>query len=53
MIHSNVTVDDNKIYGRGVLDNGNGIVLGILLAKYFKDNNILPKYNYGLILASR
>jgi succinyl-diaminopimelate desuccinylase len=48
----NVTVEGNKIYGRGVLDNGNGIVLGILLAKYFKDNNILPKYNYGLILAS-
>jgi succinyl-diaminopimelate desuccinylase len=48
----NVTIEGNKIYGRGVLDNGNGIVLGILLAKYFKDNNILPKYNYGLILAS-
>jgi succinyl-diaminopimelate desuccinylase len=48
----NVTVEDNKIYGRGVQDNGNGIVLGILLAKYLKDNNILPKYNYGLILAS-
>jgi succinyl-diaminopimelate desuccinylase len=48
----NVTIEGNKIYGRRVQDNGNGIVLGILLAKYFKDNNILPKYNYGLILAS-
>ena len=33
-------------------DNGNGIVLGITLAKYLKDNNIIPEFNYGLILAA-
>jgi succinyl-diaminopimelate desuccinylase len=48
----NVTVEGNKIYGRGVQDNGNGIVLGIILAKILKENNIVPEINYGLILAS-
>ncbi|MGB9674718.1 MAG: M20 family metallo-hydrolase, partial [Nanopusillaceae archaeon] len=47
-----VTVEGNKIYGRGVQDNGNGIVIGILVAKILKDYNIVPEFNYGLILAS-
>ncbi|BFI73869.1 diaminopimelate aminotransferase [Nanoarchaeota archaeon] len=48
----NLTVEGDILYGRGVQDNGNAIVLGITLAKYFKDNNIIPEYNYGLILAA-
>ncbi|WP_258392880.1 M20 family metallo-hydrolase [Nanobdella aerobiophila] len=48
----NVTIEGDILYGRGVQDNGNAIILGILLAKILEDNNIIPDINFGFILSS-
>lgn len=46
------TVKGDLIYGRGVEDNGHGIVMGIMAGKALHDLGIKPPVNYGLILAS-
>lgn len=46
------TVMGDLVYGRGVEDDGHGIVLGILVAKILKESGVKPPFNYGLILAS-
>lgn len=41
-----VTVEDGKIYGRGVADNGEGILSSLLLLKNLKKENL--RFNLGL-----
>ncbi len=48
----NATVVGDTIYGRGVEDNGQGIVMGITAAKVLRELGIRPPINYGVILAS-
>lgn len=47
-----VRVADGKIYGRGTEDNQQGIVSSLLTAKAFRDENIVPESNIGLILVA-
>ena len=46
------TVKGDLVYGRGVEDNGQGIVMGLAVGKVLRDLDIKPPFNYGLILAS-
>jgi succinyl-diaminopimelate desuccinylase len=46
------TVVGDTIYGRGVEDDGQGIVMGITVGKVLRELGIKPPINYGLILAS-
>jgi len=46
------TVKGDLIYGRGVEDNGHGIVAGVAVGKVLHDLAVKPPINYGLILAS-
>ncbi|MGC9136020.1 M20 family metallo-hydrolase [Caldivirga sp.] len=46
------TVKGDLVYGRGVEDNGQGIVMGIAIGKLLRDLGVKPPFNYGLILAS-
>ncbi|ABW00967.1 M20 family metallo-hydrolase [Caldivirga maquilingensis] len=46
------TVKGDLVYGRGVEDNGQGIVMGLAVGKVLRDLGIKPPFNYGLILAS-
>ncbi len=46
------TVKGDLVYGRGVEDNGQGIVVGLAVGKVLRDLGIKPPFNYGLILAS-
>ncbi|GAB6946295.1 M20 family metallo-hydrolase [Vulcanisaeta sp. JCM 16161] len=48
----NATVIGDVIYGRGVEDNGQGIVMGITVGKVLRELGITPPVNYGVILAS-
>ncbi|MEM1646490.1 MAG: M20 family metallo-hydrolase [Ignisphaera sp.] len=48
----NVTVDGDYIYGRGVEDDGQAIVLGITLAKVIKELKITPKFNFSLLISA-
>lgn len=43
-----LTVDGDKLIGRGAEDNHQGIICGLLAAKALRDENIVPKYNIGL-----
>ena len=45
-------VDGDFIYGRGVEDNQQAVVSGLLVAKGLIDNNITPEYTLGLILTA-
>ena len=45
-------VDGDFLYGRGVEDNQQAIVSGLLVAKGLVDNNITPEYTLGLILTA-
>lgn len=45
-------VDGDYIYGRGVEDNQQAIVSGLLVAKGLVDKNITPEYTLGLILTA-
>ncbi len=45
-------VEEDRIYGRGVEDNHQGIVTSLLLAKALADQKITPPINYGLLLVS-
>ncbi|MFA6584154.1 MAG: M20 family metallo-hydrolase, partial [Elusimicrobiaceae bacterium] len=45
-----VVREGNKIYGRGVEDNQQGLVSGILAAKAVRDENIIPPVNLGLFI---
>lgn len=45
-------VDGDKLIGRGVEDNQQGIVSSLLLAKALKELNIVPPINLGVLLVS-
>lgn len=45
-------VDGDFIYGRGVEDNQQAIVSGLLVAKGLVDHNLTPEYTLGLILTA-
>ncbi|MCG8531158.1 MAG: M20 family metallo-hydrolase [Desulfovibrionales bacterium] len=45
-------VEGDFLYGRGVEDNQQAIVSGLLVAKGLVDNNITPEYTLGLILTA-
>lgn len=45
-------VKDGKIYGRGSEDNNQAIVSGYFTAKFFRDEKIIPPYNFGFLLVS-
>ena len=45
-------VDGDFIYGRGVEDNQQAIVSGLLVAKGLIDQNLTPEYTLGLILTA-
>ncbi|OBQ45870.1 M20 family metallo-hydrolase [Halodesulfovibrio spirochaetisodalis] len=45
-------VEGDYIYGRGVEDNQQAIVSGLLVAKGLVDNTITPEYTLGLILTA-
>jgi acetylornithine deacetylase or succinyl-diaminopimelate desuccinylase len=47
-----VTVDGDYIYGRGVEDDGQAIVLGITLAKVLKELNLTPNINFSLLISA-
>ncbi len=48
----NPVVEDGKIYGRGTLDDGQGIVSSYFAAKAILDSGKRPKYNLGLVFVS-
>jgi succinyl-diaminopimelate desuccinylase len=48
----NVTVEGDYVYGRGVEDDGQAIVLGITLAKILKEMKIKPKMNFSLLISA-
>ncbi len=45
-------VKDGKIYGRGTLDDGQGIVASYFAARAIIESGIRPKYNLGLVFVS-
>jgi succinyl-diaminopimelate desuccinylase len=45
-----VKVEGNKIYGRGVEDNQQGLVSSIFAIKALKDEGIQPEYDVGLAI---
>ncbi|MCT4533933.1 M20 family metallo-hydrolase [Halodesulfovibrio sp.] len=47
-----IHIDGDYIYGRGVEDNQQAIVSGLLVAKGLVDNDITPEYTLGLILTA-
>lgn len=47
-----MVVDGDFIQGRGVEDNQQAIVSGLLTAKAFIDNNITPEFSLGLIFVA-
>ncbi|BES80867.1 M20 family metallo-hydrolase [Pyrodictium abyssi] len=47
-----VVVDGDKVYGRGVEDNGQGIVLALAAARYLAVNGLEPRVNLGIALVS-
>jgi len=47
-----VRVKGDKIYGRGVEDNQQGMVSSLLAAKAFHENGLKPRLPYGLILVA-
>ena len=47
-----VTVDGDYVYGRGVEDDGQAIVLGIALAKVIRELGVTPKYDFSLLVSA-
>lgn len=47
-----LTVDGDTLYGRGVEDNHQGLVSGILLAKALKETGTQPPINLGLLFVA-
>ncbi|MBR2865635.1 MAG: M20 family metallo-hydrolase [Elusimicrobiaceae bacterium] len=47
-----VVVKGDKIYGRGVEDNQQGLVSGLLVAKAMMESGVRPPVNYALLLIS-
>lgn len=47
-----VTVEGDYIYGRGVEDDGQAIVLGVTLAKILKELKLTPKFNFSLLISA-
>jgi len=47
-----VKVDGNRIYGRGVEDNQQGLVASLFAVKALKDEGILPEYDVGLAIVA-
>lgn len=45
-------VDGDKLIGRGVEDNHQGLVSGLLAAKFFKESGLLPNVNVGLAVVA-
>ncbi len=45
-------VDGDRIHGRGVEDNHQGVVTSLLLAKTLADLKVTPPINYGVLLVS-
>jgi len=45
-------VDGDKLIGRGVEDNHQGLVSGLLTAKFFREAGVLPNINIGLALVA-
>lgn len=45
-------VEGDRIYGRGVEDNHQGIVSGLLLARAFVDKDVTPPMNLGLLFVA-
>ena len=53
--HSNpfeLVVDGDKLIGRGVEDNHQGLVCGFLAAKALREEGIMPKVNVGLAIVA-
>lgn len=47
-----VTEKDGKLYGRGTEDNQQGLIASILAVKAFREENVLPEYDVGLVIVS-
>ncbi|ABM80001.1 M20 family metallo-hydrolase [Hyperthermus butylicus] len=47
-----VTVEDDYVYGRGVEDNGQAIVVAFAVAKYLVERGVKPRVNLGIALVS-
>ena len=47
-----VRVEGDKIYGRGVEDNQQGLVSGLCLARAIKEQGATPPYNLGLLFVA-
>jgi succinyl-diaminopimelate desuccinylase len=45
-------IQDGKIFGRGVEDNGQSLVATMFAAKAILDNNVTPNFNIGLAIVS-
>lgn len=45
-------VEGDKIYGRGVEDNQQGVVSSLFAVKALIDENVVPEYNVGVVLAA-
>ncbi len=43
---------DGKIYGRGSVDNGQGILTALFTLKILKKLEITPKYNFGIMFVA-
>jgi len=47
-----VVVDGDKLFGRGVEDNQQGMVASLMAVKAFKELGIIPEYDIGLAIVS-
>lgn len=47
-----LVVDGDKIIGRGVEDNQQGLVSGLFAVKVLRETGVIPPYNVGLVLVS-
>lgn len=47
-----VTLKNSKLYGRGTEDDHQGFVSSFLAVKAFRDENIRPEYNVGLVIVA-
>ena len=47
-----VVVEEDRIYGRGVEDNHQGLVASLLTAKAFRDEGVVPATDVGLLIVA-
>ncbi len=47
-----VRVEGNRLYGRGVEDNQQGMVASLAVARALQEEQITPKLNYGLLFVA-